>query len=38
MTDLDTFLAPYVESPDLPDELLQRKQTKADLEGVLAGA
>jgi RNA polymerase sigma-70 factor (ECF subfamily) len=35
--DLDTFLAPYVETPDLPDELLQRKQTKADLEGVLAG-
>jgi len=35
-TDLDTFLAPYVESPDLPDELLERKQTRAELESVLA--
>jgi RNA polymerase sigma-70 factor (ECF subfamily) len=35
-TDLDTFLAPYVEGPDLPDELLQKTQTKADLERMLA--
>lgn len=35
-TDLDTFLAPYVEGPDLPDELLQKAQTKADLEHMLA--
>jgi RNA polymerase sigma-70 factor (ECF subfamily) len=34
--ELDAFLAPYVESPDLPDELLQKKQTKADLDHVLA--
>jgi len=34
-TDLDTFLAPYVDGPDLPDELLMKKQTKADLEKVL---
>jgi RNA polymerase sigma-70 factor (ECF subfamily) len=34
-TDLDTFLAPYVDGPDLPDELFERKQTKADLELVL---
>jgi len=34
--DLDTFLAPFVETPDLPDEVLQRKETKADLEHVLA--
>jgi RNA polymerase sigma-70 factor (ECF subfamily) len=35
-TDLDTFLAPYIEGPDLPDELFSKKQTKADLERVLA--
>jgi RNA polymerase sigma-70 factor (ECF subfamily) len=35
-TDLDTFLSPYVDGPDLPDELLVKKQTKAELEGVLA--
>ena len=34
--DLDAFLAPYTESPDLPDELLQKKQTKADLDRMLA--
>jgi len=34
-TDLDTFLAPYVNGPDLPDELLERKQTKANLEQIL---
>ncbi len=34
-TDLDAFLAPYIESPDLPDELLQKKQTKAELARVL---
>jgi len=34
-TDLDAFLAPYVEGPDLPDELLQRAQTKADLDRML---
>jgi RNA polymerase sigma-70 factor (ECF subfamily) len=34
-TDLDAFLAPYVESADLPDALLQRKQTKADLDHIL---
>lgn len=34
-TDLDAFLAPYVESVDLPDELLERKQTKAELDRVL---
>jgi RNA polymerase sigma-70 factor (ECF subfamily) len=34
-TDLDAFLAPYVESVDLPDALLQRKQTKADLDRIL---
>jgi len=34
--DLDSFLAPYVESPDLPDELLQKKQIKSDLDHVLA--
>jgi len=36
-TDLDAFLAPYVESPDLPDELFEKKQTKADLERMLQG-
>ena len=34
-TDLDAFLAPYVEHADLPDALLQKKQTKADLDRVL---
>lgn len=34
-TDLDAFIAPYVEGPDLPDELLSRKQTKAELERIL---
>ena len=34
-TDLDAFLAPYVESVDLPDELLQKKQVKADLNRIL---
>lgn len=34
-TDLDAFLAPYVESVDLPDELFEKKQVKADLERVL---
>lgn len=34
-TDLDAFLAPYVEGPDLPDELLQKTQTKAELEHML---
>lgn len=33
--DLDVFLAPYVGGPDLPDELLQRKQTKAELQRVV---
>ena len=33
--DLDAFLAPYVESADLPDELLQKKLVKADLDRVL---
>ena len=34
-TDIDAFLAPYVESADLPDALLQKKQTKADLDRML---
>jgi len=34
-TDLDSFLAPYVDGPDLPDELLARKEVKADLEQML---
>lgn len=34
-TDLDAFLAPYVESVDLPDALLKKKQTKADLDRIL---
>jgi RNA polymerase sigma-70 factor (ECF subfamily) len=34
--DLDAFLSPYVEGPDLPDELLQRKQNKSELDRVLA--
>lgn len=34
-TDLDAFLAPYVEAVDLPDELLQKKQIKADLDHML---
>lgn len=34
-TDLDSFLAPYVDGPDLPDELLAKKQIKDDLEQVL---
>jgi RNA polymerase sigma-70 factor (ECF subfamily) len=33
--DLDAFLAPYVESPDLPDSLLQKKQTTSDLDRIL---
>lgn len=35
-TDLDAFLAPYVEGPDLPDTLLEKAQTKAELERMLA--
>lgn len=34
--DLDAFLAPYVEGPDLPDELLQRAEAKSALERVMA--
>ncbi len=33
--DIDTFLAPHVDSPALPDELLQKKQTKAELDHIL---
>ena len=33
--DLDAFLAPYLESVDLPDTLLDKKDTKERLEGVL---
>lgn len=33
--DLDTFLAPYVEGSDLPDELLQKKQDRDGLERML---
>ncbi len=35
--DLDSFLAPYLESVDLPDEMLEKKRTKEHLEGVLQG-
>jgi RNA polymerase sigma-70 factor (ECF subfamily) len=34
-TDLDAFLAPFVESPDLPNELLEKKQAGIELEHVL---
>jgi RNA polymerase sigma-70 factor (ECF subfamily) len=34
-TDLDAFLAPYIESIDLPDALLQKKQTKVELDRIL---
>lgn len=34
-SDIDTFLAPYVEGADLPDELLQKKQDKAGLDRVM---
>jgi RNA polymerase sigma-70 factor (ECF subfamily) len=34
--DLDAFLAPYIESADLPDEILGKKDTKERLEGVLS--
>jgi RNA polymerase sigma-70 factor (ECF subfamily) len=34
-TDLDAFLAPYIEGPDLPDELFEKAQTKADLDHLL---
>jgi len=30
--DLDAFLAPYVESPDLPDRILEKKHLKKNLE------
>lgn len=33
--DLDTFLAPYVQSPELPDSILERKHLKKDLEKAL---
>ncbi len=33
--DLDAFLAPYLESGDLPDEVLEKKNTKERLDGVL---
>jgi RNA polymerase sigma-70 factor (ECF subfamily) len=33
--DLDAFLAPYLESADLPDEILNKKDTKERLESVL---
>ncbi|MDR3581725.1 MAG: sigma-70 family RNA polymerase sigma factor [Candidatus Pacebacteria bacterium] len=33
--DLDAFLAPYIEDADLPDEILERKDLKEELEGVL---
>ncbi len=33
--ELDTFLAPYVESPELPSELLERKDTGEMLERAL---
>jgi RNA polymerase sigma-70 factor (ECF subfamily) len=36
-TDLDTFLAPFVGDADLPDDIFEKKQTKADLERVLQG-
>jgi RNA polymerase sigma-70 factor (ECF subfamily) len=35
--DLDAFLAPYLESVDLPDTILDKKDTKKKLEGVLGG-
>jgi RNA polymerase sigma-70 factor (ECF subfamily) len=33
--DLDAFLAPYLESADLPDEMLSKKDTREHLESVL---
>lgn len=33
--DLDVFLAPFLDGGDLPDEVLQKKDTKERLEGVL---
>jgi RNA polymerase sigma-70 factor (ECF subfamily) len=33
--DLDIFLAPFVDAPELPDQILERKQIKTDLESVL---
>lgn len=33
--DLDAFLAPYVERADLPDEVLQKKQSKNELASIL---
>jgi RNA polymerase sigma-70 factor (ECF subfamily) len=30
--DIDTFLAPYMESPALPDELMEQKYKKAELD------
>lgn len=33
--DLDAFIAPFVDSPDLPDALLERKQNKADLDRIV---
>lgn len=34
-TDLDTFLAPFMDAPDLPDAMLEKKYLKADLDSVL---
>jgi RNA polymerase sigma-70 factor (ECF subfamily) len=33
--DLDAFLAPYLEAPDLPADIIERKHIKADLEAAL---
>lgn len=33
--DLDAFLAPYVEGPEIPDQILERKHSKEDLEQAL---
>jgi RNA polymerase sigma-70 factor (ECF subfamily) len=34
-TDLDTFLAPFVDGPDLPDQILEKKYLKTNMENVL---
>ncbi len=35
--DLDAFLAPYLEAPELPAEIVARKEVRADLEVALQG-
>jgi RNA polymerase sigma-70 factor, ECF subfamily len=34
--DLDAFLAPYVDTPDLPDQIMERQYAKAGLDAALA--